>query len=274
MRFSVLCTNYNKEPYIEECLRSVLTQDFDDYEFIVIDDASTDKSPDIIKSFLAQYPAKIKFIQNEVNIGMAAGYNKAMEIASGEIICLIDSDDFWFQGKLKHVDEYFRFHKNCVLHQHPLQIYNFSEATPDYYRPFLLSGNLMEYIRETKNIPLYVATTGLSFRTDIVRKLLPIPVEFAKNGEAFLTRTAICYGEVGVTYIVMGGYRKTDTNIVFGNSSYDTYSYIENILKPALNSFYKKNGFDLYFPPHIPNTAKSRSVVRRAYHAVKRIINK
>lgn len=270
MRFSIICTNYNKEPYIEKCITSVLEQNFTDYEFIIIDDASTDGSPAIIQAYYEKHPDKIIYLKNETNVGMAAGYNKAMEIVKGELVCLIDSDDFWFQDKLRIVDDYFKLHTNCVMHQHPLQIYNFSEPTNEYYRPYLYGGDMMAYIRETKKIPLYVATTGLTFKAEYVRKVLPIPLSFAKNGEAFLTRTVICYGDTGLTYIPLGGYRRTDTNIVFGNASWDSNHYVENILKPSLNTFYKNNNFDLYFAPAVQKPKPKPGLARRIYNLLKK----
>lgn len=95
VKFSVVCTNYNKEKYIKEAICSVLNQDFLDYEFIIVDDFSTDKSPEII-SYYAKQDKRIIYLENEQNMGMAYGYNKALKIASGEFLSLIDSDDFWY----------------------------------------------------------------------------------------------------------------------------------------------------------------------------------
>jgi glycosyltransferase involved in cell wall biosynthesis len=249
MRFSVICTNYNKSPYLSECIESVLSQEMQDFEFIIIDDASTDESVSIIKSYVDNYSDKIIFFKNESNIGMAAGYNKAFAIAKGEIVCLIDSDDFWYPGKLNEVNRCFRENTGCVMHQHLLQVYNFHEKTEEIYRPYLMTGDLFRFMIDTKQIPLFVTTTGLSFEMSTLRKVLPIPIEFSKNGEAFLTRTLVYYGYVVTSQVVLGSYRKTDTNLVFGNPSWDSFQYIEKILKPALNQFYKKEGVDLFFAP-------------------------
>jgi glycosyltransferase involved in cell wall biosynthesis len=248
MRFSVICTNYNKQDYVRESIESVLNQGFTDYEFLIIDDCSTDDSVHILQEYADQYPDVITYLKNDVNQGMAFNYNKLMQLAKGEIVALIDSDDFWFEDKLTTVDHYFKMYPNTVMHQHPLQIFEFSEPTNLMYRPYLLSGDIVSYIKETKNMPLFVATTGLTFKKEIIDKVLPIPVEFSRNGEAFLTRTVICYGDVGVTYKALGGYRKTDSNIVFGNASWDSHAYVEHILKPFLNTFYRDNGFDINFP--------------------------
>lgn len=273
MRFSVICTNYNKELYIEECIKSVLLQDFTDYEFIIIDDCSTDKSVQIIQHYANSYPSKINLIINEENIGMAAGYNKAMLIAKGDIISLIDSDDFWFQGKLSLVDKYFKEHDDCVLHQHQLKVFNFTEETDEIYRPYLITGNIKKYIEDTNEIPLFVTTTGLSFRIKELKKILPIPTEFSKNGEAFITRTIICYGDVGTTCTALGGYRKTDTNAVFGNDSWNSYDYIENLLKPKLNAFYVANNIDLYFSAFSNNKIKNKSIVKRIFSFCSKVLS-
>lgn len=269
MRFSIICTNYNKELYIKECIESVLNQTFTDFEFLIIDDASKDHSLEIIEDYSTR-DNRIKVLKNEKNIGMAGGYNKAIPLAQGELLCLIDSDDFWFPNKLQLVHEYFNIHNDCVMHQHPLQIFEFTKPTQNYYRPFLYGGNMVQYIKETKQIPLYVATTGLTFKTNVVQKVLPIPLSFAKNGEAFFTRTVICYGEVGLTYLALGGYRKTDTNIVFGNASWDSHHYVENILKPELNKFYAANHIDLYFEPVDNNIKNSHSLRQKIKYLLKR----
>lgn len=271
MKFSIICTNYNKDPYIGICIESVLSQDIQDFEFIIIDDASTDLSVNIIQSFVKQYPDKIIFIQNPINIGMAAGYNKAFAVASGEIICLIDSDDFWFPGKLALVDRTFKENKSCVLHQHLLQVYHFSEPLDEVYRPYLVTGDLLKYMQETNEIPLFVPTTGLSFRMQALRNVLPIPSTFAKNGEAFITRTIICHGQVVTSLSVLGAYRKTDSNLVFGNNSWDSFSYIEGILKPALNEFYRQNNINLFFPP--TNVSVNKSYFKKYLQSIRKQFN-
>jgi glycosyltransferase involved in cell wall biosynthesis len=200
---------------------------------------------------------------------MAASYNHAIEIAKGEILCLLDSDDFWFPQKLEWVDRAFAFNPDIVMLQHPLQIHDQFEATQEYYRPYLLSGDIMQYARETKEIPLFVATTGLSFKMEVAKKVLPIPLNFHNNGEAFLTRTVICFGKTEALSIPLGGYRRTGTNVVFGNTSWDAYEYIETVLKPGLNKFYAKHHLNLYFAPTVKHKkaqsifGKVKSIARR-----------
>ena len=81
---------YNSEDYLKEAIDSILGQTYANLEFIIIDDASTDRSLDIVKSYNDK---RILLIKNEVNIGLAASLNKGIEIARGKYIARMDSDD-------------------------------------------------------------------------------------------------------------------------------------------------------------------------------------
>ena len=89
-KVSIIMPSYNKEAYIAKAIESVINQTYKDWELIVIDDMSTDNSVEIIKSFTDD---RIVFFENETNIGMAANRNRALEMAKGEYIALLDADD-------------------------------------------------------------------------------------------------------------------------------------------------------------------------------------
>ncbi len=89
-KVSVIIPVYNVENYIEECIKSVLTQNYDNYEIILLDDGSTDNSLEICKKF--EDDIKIKIIHNQ-NHGVSITRNEGINIANGEYIIFIDSDD-------------------------------------------------------------------------------------------------------------------------------------------------------------------------------------
>ena len=102
---SVIIPVYNNEPYLEECLDSVIYHPFKDMEIIVVDDGSTDNSRDIIKKYIEK-DARIKLHIQE-NSGAACARNRAMELSRGRYIAFLDSDDFWFQNDtLKKMIDY------------------------------------------------------------------------------------------------------------------------------------------------------------------------
>lgn len=96
---------YNGEKYLNDCLRSIVDQDYHPLETLVIDDGSTDSTPDIIKSF----GGKIRYYRQK-NGGEASARNKGIELANGDYINFLDADDIWCPGKISTqvavLDEY------------------------------------------------------------------------------------------------------------------------------------------------------------------------
>lgn len=97
-QISVITTTYNAAKYIRESINSILAQTFTDFEFIIIDDASTDNTPDVVKNFTDK---RIIFIQNKENIGAYASANKGLEIAKGKYVARLDADDVADKDRLK-----------------------------------------------------------------------------------------------------------------------------------------------------------------------------
>lgn len=87
---TVLTTVYNGMAFIREAIESTLNQTFTDFEFLIIDDASTDDSVECIRSY---NDPRIRLIQNDVNIGQTASLNKGLLIAKGKYIARFDQDD-------------------------------------------------------------------------------------------------------------------------------------------------------------------------------------
>ncbi|WP_159332007.1 glycosyltransferase family 2 protein [Streptococcus pyogenes] len=95
-KVSIICTNYNKAPWISDALDSFLSQVTDfEVEIIVIDDASTDDSREILKSYQKKSSGKIKLLFNETNIGITKTWIKACLYAKGKYIARCDGDDYW-----------------------------------------------------------------------------------------------------------------------------------------------------------------------------------
>lgn len=97
---SVVIPLYNRENYIEKTIKSVLNQSFKDFELIIVDDCSTDRSYQIAKEFAEQDP-RIVLKGNKVNKGVADSRNFGIETAAGKYIALLDSDDVWLENKLE-----------------------------------------------------------------------------------------------------------------------------------------------------------------------------
>lgn len=92
MRFSVIMPLYNKAPYVKKALTSVLSQTYQDFEFIVVNDGSTDNSLVVAQETLAGTNA---IIIDQKNAGVSMARNNGVKESSGDYFCFIDADDWW-----------------------------------------------------------------------------------------------------------------------------------------------------------------------------------
>jgi glycosyltransferase involved in cell wall biosynthesis len=93
----------NTEPYLQEAIESVLKQTYENWELMLVNDGSTDRSTAIAQQYAAQYPNKIRYLEHagHQNRGMSASRNLGIRSGAGEYIALLDSDDVWLPRKLE-----------------------------------------------------------------------------------------------------------------------------------------------------------------------------
>lgn len=94
MKVSIIIPVYNTEKYLKRCVESCINQTLSDIEIILIDDCSKDNSRNIIKDYANRYPDKVRYIFQEENHRQGAARNRGMEIAQGEYLVFVDSDDW------------------------------------------------------------------------------------------------------------------------------------------------------------------------------------
>ena len=108
-RVSVLMPAYNVEKYVGEAIESILNQTYKDFEFIIINDGSTDNTANIIQEY-AKKDKRIKFINNKKNQGLITVLNQGLDLCKGEFIARMDSDDISlperFAKQIKYMDEH------------------------------------------------------------------------------------------------------------------------------------------------------------------------
>ncbi len=90
--FSILIPVYNVEKYLENCLESILEQQYEDYEIILVDDGSTDQSSALCDRYVEENPEKIKVLHKK-NEGLISARREALKLADGYYTCFVDSDD-------------------------------------------------------------------------------------------------------------------------------------------------------------------------------------
>ena len=155
---SILVANYNNSRYLKRCINSCLKQTYKNFEIIVFDDASTDNSIKELKKF-----KHIKYLVNKKKkTGVPSydsinSYKRIFNISKGEIICFLDSDDFFVREKLKIVANYF---------------YNNPQAQYIQYFPIKFSKLKKFYIKK-KNLffsrwPFFSPTSCLSVKKELL----------------------------------------------------------------------------------------------------------
>jgi len=97
---SIITPTYNCGKFIGQTIESVLNQSYQNWEMIIVDDCSTDNTKEIVEKYVKQ-DKRIKYYVLEVNSGAAVARTKAMQLASGEYIAFLDSDDLWMPDKLE-----------------------------------------------------------------------------------------------------------------------------------------------------------------------------
>ena len=161
---SILIANFNNSSYIKQCINSLKSQTYKNLEIIFFDDNSSDNSLEIVKQF-----SNVKIIENKTQTNFGSlnqlnAFKKAAALSSGEIIFLLDSDDYFNKEKIEKVVNYFRDNKKAKI------VFNF---------PFIVENeNIYEDKIKDKFIKTYWSyihpTSCISIRKDCFDELLKI----------------------------------------------------------------------------------------------------
>ena len=106
---SIITPSYNSIMYLEQCICSVIEQTYKNFELIIVDDFSNDKSSTLIKKYVKR-DSRIKPIYLNNNIGAAMARNIALQQAQGKYIAFLDADDYWYPNKLSRQLDFMQQH--------------------------------------------------------------------------------------------------------------------------------------------------------------------
>lgn len=188
---SVLITSYNYGYYLAQAIESALTQSYQPMEVIVADDGSEDDSCEIVESYMHRgEPVKLHRGQHQ---GMGGSLNAAFALCSGDIVCLLDADDYFLPGKIEAIVTAFReqpeagfaVHRARMINQHnqPRGIYPLFRALPQ--------GDCSEATLQSAGVLMGLPpTSNLSLRHEVARRIFPIPKSFSGYAEQMIHRMA------------------------------------------------------------------------------------
>ena len=112
---SIITPNYNCEKYISQTIESVLAQTYANWEMIIVDDCSTDNSYQIALEY-AKKDKRIHVYKNEINSGAAKSRNVAIQMAQGDYVAFLDSDDLWAPEKLEKQLNFMKNNNYCFTY--------------------------------------------------------------------------------------------------------------------------------------------------------------
>jgi glycosyltransferase involved in cell wall biosynthesis len=194
---SVLIDTYNHERFIERAITSVLEQDFpmDGVEIIVVDDASTDSTPDIIRRF----EPRVRLIRKP-NGGQASAFNAGIPECRGEIVAFLDGDDWWTPQKLRRVVEEMERDPEIGIVGHGIiqVLENGDEQTEILKEKPRFRIDSLEGAKTFRRRKSQLGTSRMTVRAEILRKILPVPESIIIEADEYLFTLAAALSVVSI----------------------------------------------------------------------------
>ncbi len=206
---SVLIDTYNYGRYIEQAIDSVLSQDFpqERMEVLVVDDGSQDDTAERVK----KYGARVQYLHKE-NGGQASAFNAGAAQARGEIVALLDGDDYWLPGKLRRVTEEFEKNPEAGMAYHRLREVDERRSEQKDGDFAAISGVVTASRKALLSYILY-PTSALAFRRRWLDELLPIPEGLRIQADAHLSGLVIFLAPVVAIDEALAVYRLHGRNL-------------------------------------------------------------
>jgi glycosyltransferase involved in cell wall biosynthesis len=237
VRVSVLICTYNYARYLPQCLTSALNQTRPPDEIIVVDDGSTDGTPEVVKKC-----PEVRYVYQE-NVGKAVAFGRAFSLSTGDLICHLDADDYWELSKLERVLRCLAENPSVggVVHEvsyvdasgQPMQI---PWAFQHPAEPTALTLDECEDVGFLYPLPkargrFFGVPNTSCIRRTLLQDLMPLPSEVGGSVDGILIAAGLRYG---MAYLPdpLAAYRIHGNNAGFGNvaSTQETISMWEFLL--------------------------------------------
>lgn len=242
MKFSVIIPAYNVEKYLRKCVESVLMQSYSDYEIIIIDDGSTDNTGLLADNLMNEYKGKIKVVHQK-NKGLGGARNSGIDIADGDYLVFIDSDDFVRADMLSQAYHY--------IHDYDLDIvvFGFKQVKED--EMIDLNKDAGKEVFKTITPKEYLLYCGPSACNKIYRSCIfkdqgiKFPDKLLYEDIATIPLTAPYASKIGVTSSSLYFYVKRENSIISMPSKdrvFELYSGYDTLLA----NFKSRKLYDIY----------------------------
>jgi glycosyltransferase involved in cell wall biosynthesis len=191
MKVTILIDTYNHERFIERAISSVLDQDMQlgDMEILVVDDGSTDRTPELIRRF----EPRVRCLQKP-NGGQGSAFNVGIPQCRGEIIAFLDGDDWWEKDKLRSILEVFAANPEIGTVGHGLYEVNAEGERlfvniPD--RSYRLFFQTVEEGLWFWDLMSFLGTSRLAVRKTVLEQILPVPEALVIEADEYIATLAV-----------------------------------------------------------------------------------
>lgn len=207
MKLSVCLITYNHEQFIAQALDSALAQQVSfDYEIVVSDDCSTDRTREILLEYQQRQPDIIRIVSPEKNLGVNRNLAQTLQSCRGEYIALLEGDDFWTSStKLQEQIDFLESHPECVTCFHAVKVFHEGGGPASHVAPSL-GHKKISTIEDLLGVGNFIPTCSVVFRSGLFDEFPPwfYTLRIADFPLHVLNAQ---YGKIGYISKVMGAYR-------------------------------------------------------------------
>lgn len=209
---TVLIDTYNHQFFIQEAIESVLRQSFpaSDIEILVVDDGSTDDTPQVVRKF----SPRVRLLR-KANGGQASALNLGIQEARGAIVAFLDGDDWWAAGKLAAITEVFAADADVSLIGHGV-----TEVYPDGRQRTEMPRETARFritsIKEARLFRMrkgFLGTSRMAYRREVLRRIGPVPEVLKFEADEYLFTLAGLFADVMILRNSLTFYRLHSGNL-------------------------------------------------------------
>jgi glycosyltransferase involved in cell wall biosynthesis len=164
---SIVMPVYNAEAYLAEAINSMLNQSFSDFELIIINDGSRDKSGELIKSFT---DPRIRYLENDENQGVIFTLNKGIQVCKAPLMARMDADDISLPERIEKQSAFMHAHPSAAVVASKVELINEQGKPIGYWKEDNAHSSLQE-IREFLPVNNCIAHPSIMARTSIMKEM-------------------------------------------------------------------------------------------------------
>ncbi len=269
---SVIITSYNYGPFLGHAIESALGQSYPPKEVIVSDDGSEDNSCEIAERYI-QRGQPVKLLRGK-HKGMAGSLNAGFKASSGDIVCLLDADDYFLPGKIEAVVSAFRSEPEAGFAVHRAQMIDQHDRQRGVY-PLLSSlprGDCLQATLHNAGVLMGLPpTSNLALRREVALAIFPIPVNFSGYAEQVIHRIAPLMTSICAVDKPLSVWRLHGRND--GNSACVAAERLERELSYMRDLWFEQSNYLLARNPelakHMPALESNQLYMRMRYMQLK-----